>query len=61
MQDSVKNLGYIKYHSLSSTRDFEHPGNSISNSCQNISNRTGGKANISENKVTKSLLQNWIF
>ena len=57
MQDSVKKIWYIKYYSLSS-RGLEHSSNSISYKCQNISSKTGSEVNISEKKVTNSILKN---
>ena len=58
MSDSVKSLWYIKYYSLSSTKDLEHSSNSINNNCQKISSRTRIEAKVSENKVTNSILKN---
>ena len=49
MPNSLKDLRYIKYYSLSSTIGLEHFSNFISNNCQNISSTTGSEAKLSEN------------
>ena len=61
MQDSVKFLWYIKYYSLSSTKDLKYSSNSVSSNCQKNSSKTGHEAKISENKVTNSISKNWDF
>ena len=59
--DYLKCLWYTKYYRMSNTRGLAHSANSISNNCQKISSWMKNEAKISKNKVTNSILKNWIY